>query len=331
MQRPLLTDLLESVSRSFYLTLKVLPSCVRNQIGLAYLLARTSDTIADTEVVPAKDRIEALDLYQEAILNDDSGNIDLSHFAGNQGDESERELLHRANEGIQVLGSFDTADQQRIKKVFQIITEGQQLDLKRFDGASAKTPIALETSDELDDYTYRVAGCVGEFWTIICRAHAFPKTDIDEDRLLSDGIRFGKGLQLINILRDLPKDLAMGRCYMPQEQLEKLGLSPEGLSDSSNENTFRPYYESLIDQAEENLRHGWRYALSIPWSQARIRIACALPILIGNDTLKLLRQSPVLGTKKPIKIPRSMVKGHLAKSLLFYPLLPVWKRMAALP
>jgi len=44
-------DLLKATSRSFYLTLRVLPAAVRSQIGLAYLLARTTDTIADTELV----------------------------------------------------------------------------------------------------------------------------------------------------------------------------------------------------------------------------------------------------------------------------------------
>ena len=48
----LLTSLLRDVSRSFYLTLRILPSGIRQQIGLAYLLARTTDTIADTELLP---------------------------------------------------------------------------------------------------------------------------------------------------------------------------------------------------------------------------------------------------------------------------------------
>ena len=43
-----LNGLLQGVSRSFYLTLRVLPGSIRPQIGLAYLLARTTDTIADT-------------------------------------------------------------------------------------------------------------------------------------------------------------------------------------------------------------------------------------------------------------------------------------------
>ena len=36
-----LNELLKQTSRSFYLTLRVLPAAVRPQIGLAYLLART--------------------------------------------------------------------------------------------------------------------------------------------------------------------------------------------------------------------------------------------------------------------------------------------------
>ena len=51
-----LNDLLKATSRSFYLTLRVLPAAVRPQIGLAYLLARTTDTIADTELVALDSR-----------------------------------------------------------------------------------------------------------------------------------------------------------------------------------------------------------------------------------------------------------------------------------
>ncbi len=47
-----LNDLLKATSRSFYLTLRVLPGAMRLQISLTYLLARTTDTIADTELVP---------------------------------------------------------------------------------------------------------------------------------------------------------------------------------------------------------------------------------------------------------------------------------------
>ena len=67
---PLLTDLLKAVSRSFYLTMRVLPGGVRPQIGLAYLLARTTDTIADTELVPVEKRLRALGELRGRILGE---------------------------------------------------------------------------------------------------------------------------------------------------------------------------------------------------------------------------------------------------------------------
>ncbi|MCX7887472.1 MAG: squalene/phytoene synthase family protein, partial [Verrucomicrobiae bacterium] len=56
-QRELLGPLLRGVSRSFYLTLRVLPAAIRPQVSLAYLLARATDTIADTGVVPPERRV----------------------------------------------------------------------------------------------------------------------------------------------------------------------------------------------------------------------------------------------------------------------------------
>src|SRR6187431_2802735 len=69
----LLTSLLREVSRSFYLTLRVLPRPVRAQIGLAYLLARTTDTIADTDVIPVAGRLRALEQLRRRILGEGSG------------------------------------------------------------------------------------------------------------------------------------------------------------------------------------------------------------------------------------------------------------------
>ena len=63
----------------------------------------------------------------------------------------------------------------------------------------------------------------------MCRAHLFPDARLDEKQFIADGIRFGKGLQLVNILRDLPADLKNGRCYLPLEKLETARLLPETL------------------------------------------------------------------------------------------------------
>ena len=158
------------------------------------------------------------------------------------------------------------------------ITSGQELDLTRFGGASVENITILGTDPELDDYTYRVAGCVGEFWTKMCRAHLFPKARLDDARLITDGIRFGKGLQLVNILRDIPSDLRQGRCYLPRERLTAAGLQPSDLLKPENEPRFRPLYASYLDLAAAHLLAGWDYTNRLPHSSVRVRLACAWPI-----------------------------------------------------
>jgi farnesyl-diphosphate farnesyltransferase len=221
--------LLKEVSRSFYLTLRVLPARIRPQIGLAYLLARTTDTIADTELVPLEQRLAALQELRGRILGTRRAPLDFGELARCQGTPAERTLLEQAETSLALLCALDPDDQRRVREVLRIIASGQELDLRRFAGASAEHILALDTDSDLDDYTYRVAGCVGEFWTRMCLAHVFPRAALDDARLLADGVRFGKGLQLVNVLRDLPADLRHGRCYLPGATLRSASLKPQDL------------------------------------------------------------------------------------------------------
>ncbi len=207
-----LKNLLKATSRSFYLTLRMLPGRVRRQIGLAYLLARTTDTIADTEIVPLTQRLDALQKLRARILGKSTAPLNFGELAKQQASPAERLLLEKVEDSLALLLKLTPADLQRVRGVLDIITGGQVLDLERFAGASAENIIALKSGIELDDYTYRVAGCVGEFWTQLCRAHLFPYAELEDAKLFGDSIRFGKGLQLINILRDLAADLHKGRC-----------------------------------------------------------------------------------------------------------------------
>src|ERR1051326_4563743 len=166
-----LENLLRDTSRSFYLTLRVLPRAVRPQISLAYLLARTSDTIADTQVLSIEQRLEALQLFRSRLLGEPTPPLEFASVA-QQDTTAERMLLERAEQIVDGLQGFSERDQQWIRDLLTTIVSGQELDLERFGDAAARGAIAaLQTDAELDDYTYRVAGCVGEFWTRLCRAH----------------------------------------------------------------------------------------------------------------------------------------------------------------
>ena len=335
-QNELLTTLLGDVSRSFYLTLRVLPKSIRSQIGLAYLLARTTDTVADTEIVPVEQRLKLLQSLRERILGLNSAPLDFGALTQHQGSPAERVLLEKSEAALSLLQSQSPADQELIREVLDTITSGQELDLKRFEtgpkapeGGTANLP-ALQTDAELDDYTYRVAGCVGKFWTRMCLAHQFSLSQTSESTFEESGVRFGKGLQLFNILRDIPADLRKGRCYVPSEKLAEIGLSPADLLRPETEPKFRPLYNHYLDLAEARLAAGWKYTNLIPFGQMRVRLACAWPILIGLQTIARLRSENVLDPAQPIKISRKEVKGLMIRSIVTYPFPQAWRRLANL-
>ncbi len=322
-------DLLKDVSRSFFLTLRVLPATIRPQISLAYLLARTTDTIADTELVPLEQRLQALRALRERILGSRETQLDFGDLARQQGSPAERAILEKVETSTALLQTFPSADRQMIREVLDTITSGQELDLHRFAGASAANVIALRTDEQLDDYTYRVAGCVGEFWTKMCRAHVFPKAPLDDAFLLANGVRFGKGLQLVNILRDLPADLRQGRCYLPAEGLSACGLQPEDLLDAANSQRLQGIYNEWLGRAENHLLAGWAYTNELPRGSVRIRLACAWPILIGLETIKRLRASNPLDSNQRVKISRREVKRIILRTVLLYPFGKAWKGIAS--
>ncbi len=318
-------DLLKATSRSFYLSLRVLPAAVRPQIGLAYLLARTTDTIADTELVSVQGRLEALEALRRRILGATSDALDFGRLAQGCALPAERILLERAEEALRLLDQLPEADRRLVREVLRVIMSGQELDLKRFAEARAASMAALETEAELDDYTYRVAGCVGEFWTRICRLHLFPDARLDEGFLLRNGVRFGKGLQWVNILRDIPRDLRKGRCYLPRQSLAAAGLSPADLLASGNQARFRPLYDQWLAGAEAHLAAGWDYTNALPSGQFRLRLACAWPILIGARTLRKLRHENVLDQTRRVKVSRPEIRALIGRSILLYPWPSAWR------
>ena len=320
-----LLPLLREVSRSFYLTLRVLPAKIRSPISLAYLLARTTDTIADTELVPPKERLNALKSLSERIQGTRQQPLDFGEIARHQGAPAERVLLEKCEASIAALRNLSDEDRRRVQEVLATITSGQDLDLRRFADASTEHVIALGTENELDDYTYLVAGCAGEFWTKTCRAHLFPKSALDEAKLIADGVRFGKGLQLVNILRDLPADLRQGRCYLPAEGLAACELAPTDLLRPANEPRLRPLYNEWLNRAMAHLQAGWNYTNSLPRGCVRVRLACAWPLLIGRETLNLLRTGQVLDPARRLKISRRQMKRIIWRSVLYYPCPPVWR------
>lgn len=273
-------DLLKQVSRSFYLSVRLLPAGLRFPVAVGYLLARTSDSIADAPGLPAAVRLAMLRQFDDDV----HGRCPPSPIPAPAGmNEAEARLLGAFGNCVAWLGGLAPDDRRDVLDVLAPITRGQRLDVERFGDATAAAPHRL-TDAELDEYTYLVAGCVGEFWTKLGFRHLPQFAALSRDEMLSLGRRYGMALQLINVLRDAPADEAQGRGYLP---------------DPAN---VQPW----LAKARDGLQCGMRYALAI--GPARVRVASALPALIGLRTLSLM----------PARVPRSEVKWLLARVALSF-------------
>ena len=299
-------EILRSVSRSFYLSIRVLPAQLREPIALTYLLARTTDTVADTAQISPSVRTETLKLLSNGIQGTASGDVVtelVASFISLQENDSERKLLESLPDYLAGLEGTEHADRSDIRNALEKITRGQMLDLQRF--GNLHEIRALSTAADLEEYIYLVAGCVGEFWTQLCFRHVPQFASRTEDEMLALGKRYGMGLQLINVLRDAGSDLRAGRCYFPEHELNAERLIPSQIL--SEPERFQPIYRTWLEKAKAGLASGMEYSRAI--ENRRVRAATVLPALIGARTLSLLDAAGPTALQRIVKVPRHEVRA----------------------
>jgi farnesyl-diphosphate farnesyltransferase len=312
-----LPRILTQVSRSFALSLGILPRPLRGPLGIAYLLARAADTIADTRAVPRADRLRALDALRAAVEEEDAARLQeiRDALSGPQRIAAERELLLQLPACTAALAAQSAGDQARIREVLRLLIEGMDTDLRAFPGDDESGLTSLESLADLDRYTYYAAGCVGEFWTDMAIAHLPACAGWDAGEMRRRGMRFGRALQMTNVLRDVPQDLRIGRCYLPRAALARHGLAPADLLDPGASRRLRPLLEALLHRTLADYREAWRYTQAIPRTAPRLRLACAWPMLIGLQTLDRIRRTDrLLDPGVVVKIPRAAVYRILLRS-----------------
>ncbi|MBN1444194.1 MAG: squalene/phytoene synthase family protein [Planctomycetes bacterium] len=316
-----LDRLARGVSRSFYLTLRIAPRAVRGQLVCGYLFCRAADTIADTRILPAAERLDLLRLYRAQLEREEPIAADLDRIRGAVAGASqvpeERELLERLDACFAAYLRFDVADRILLRRLVTTLTRGMEMDLERFPPEESGDVASLETAGDLDLYCYHVAGCVGEFWTDLECAHLRALRRWDVDRYREKGVRFGKGLQMTNILRDVDGDLRIGRCYLPRADLEEIGLTARELRDRSDRSALRPAIHRWIRRTLEHYREGWDYTLAIPRRLVALRLACIWPLWIGLSTLELLAAAAdPCAPGVVIRIPQSAVWSLMRASVV---------------
>jgi farnesyl-diphosphate farnesyltransferase len=229
----------------------------------------------------------------------------VSSFVSLQENASERQLLESLPECLACLEGMEHADRNDIRLVLEKITRGQMLDLQRFNNPQEIR--ALTAAADLEEYTYLVAGCVGEFWTRLCFRHVRQFANRTEDEMLALGKRYGMALQLINVLRDAGSDLRAGRCYFPEHELSAAHLTPSRILFEPER--FQPVYRTWLQKAKAGLASGMEYSRAI--TNRRVRAATVLPALIGARTLSLLEASGPAALQRTVKVPRQEVRAMM--------------------
>jgi farnesyl-diphosphate farnesyltransferase len=334
---PALDRTLAKTSRSFALSLRVLPRATRRAVALAYLFARAADTIADTRILPPDERRGLLGKLRGLVRTAPASSREIeergrvlaelrSRLSGPAEVEEERALLEGLPRAFELWDQSAALERALTEKVLGTIVSGMEHDLERFpDDGQVRS---LETREELYDYCYRVAGCVGEFWTEVHRARLPRLRGWDSRRQLERARLFGRALQLTNVLRDVPRDLAHGRCYLPRVELERVGLEPSDLKDPASWDRVRPLFLSLVAHADECARAGWAYALEVPIMEPGMRLATVLPLLIAHPTLGLLRNgsNPIDPAQKR-KVSRKQLLRLAMRAVVALPSNPSLKRL----
>jgi len=277
-------EILRRTSRSFHLTIRLLPRAVRGEVALAYLLARATDTVADTSSASPEQRLDLLHTARASLGRPEMAGYRAEDWTKHQRDPAERRLLDLLP-GL--WSRMHTGGNRLVRTVLGHILEGQIFDLERF--LPGSPPLGAE---ELERYTWLVAGSVGEFWTDLCAARLGRFADAPLEVMRRRGSRYGQALQLVNILRDRRMDAALGRVYVTDDEVAH-----------------------WTGQARAWLAEGAEYCADL--RSGRLRYATLLPALLGWRTLALSgQQTPGLLT--PVKVPRHEVGRWMRRAI------PVW-------
>jgi len=217
-------------AKNFYYAFQVLPRQKRQALCAVYAFMRKCDDIADDVGLPVHERRQRLDAWL--------GQFHRAH-AGHPTDDPVLLALTDAQRRFNiVVGLLDQ------------LAYGTASDVVEPQGNAERSQLTVQyrTFEDLRRYCYGVASVVG----LVCiRIFGYHQPEAEP---LAE--RCGLAFQLTNIIRDVKEDAAMGRVYLPEEDLAKFGISASELSTASDSRRFRPLLAMEADRAREGYEAG---------------------------------------------------------------------------
>lgn len=260
-----LDDLLLRTSRTFALSIPRLPSPLREEVGIAYLLFRVADTLEDAESWGRERRLRELSTFRQLLAGQGDPLAAAARWRAsapsNHG--GYLDLLEAFPRLLEAANALEPAARSIVFHHAGRTAEGMERFLAQ---ASPEGRLQLESAEALGAYCYVVAGIVGELLTDLFLLRE-PLSAV-EGTLRRAAISFGEGLQLVNILKDASDDAKQGRVYLPSD----LPLA------------------RIFDRARTGLVEARAYVRTLQNADVSRGVVefCALPVLLAEATLEEL-------------------------------------------
>ena len=297
-------NILPGVSRTFALTIPVLPGDLARVVTNAYLLCRLADTIEDDVGLDEKQKTD----FHARFVRVVEGLEPAAQFAGDLAPllstrtlEDERDLVRNADKVIRITHSCTDAERAALTRCIRIMCSG----MPRFQ--RNKSASGLPALGNLDEYCYYVAGVVGEMCTELFVLHC-PELASKRERMMRLAVSFGQGLQMTNILKDIWDDQQAETCWLPSALFEQHGFDLGSLDSSHGSPAFAAGLNELIGVAHAHLRNALEYSCIIPRSQPGIRKFCLWAIGLAILTLRKIHRNPAFTSGAEVKVTRRTVK-----------------------
>ncbi len=309
-------ETLPLVSRTFAPTIRRLPSGLRLHVTVAYLLCRIADTVEDSEDLSLDKKKSMLETYANIFSAGDKNSLPEfnNYLPALPRKSADDELVYNLEKVLHVYHSFSPMMQSHIAKWVVEMSHGmhkyaQAIHKRRFS--------FLKSMRELDEYTYYVAGTVGYLLTELFSYSSNKITPPIRQKMELLAGSFGKGLQLVNIIRDMTVDLRRGQSYIPNELLKKYRLTRVTIYQHENAKKAEQLFNELIRNAVEHLDRALDYILLIPKEETRIRLFCMLPLFWAMRTLQKIQENTLalLGSDK-IKVTRGIIRKEYFLALV---------------
>lgn len=277
--------LLPRVSRTFAINIRLLSGSFEEAVRVAYLLCRASDTLEDAWPGDPASIRSRFARFLAAVHGDGVAADELAREAAHAR-RTELESVAGLPRILNVYATLEAADREAIAQTIEVMARGmcryaaRASERRRADGALVPY---LDDQDELFDYCYVVAGCVGVMLTRMFDRRA-PAERAIATRRLELAPRVGEALQLTNILLDWPSDLPRGRCHVPACWLAELGIEPGHLTDAGRPGV-RELALRLDTLARDALERVPDYLDAIPRRALRYRLFCLWPALWARASL----------------------------------------------